>query len=105
MSDTNQKSAGVAYLLWFFLGCFGAHRFYFGRKGSGFGMAGLFIGSTILSAIAIGLIGYPILFIWWIIDAFKINKWINEGSGGQPIEATISESDSESKSEETSEAA
>ncbi|RYC10049.1 TM2 domain-containing protein [Ciceribacter ferrooxidans] len=29
---TNEaKSLGVAYLLWFFLGSFGAHRFYLGR--------------------------------------------------------------------------
>ncbi len=105
MSETNQKSAGVAYLLWFFLGGLGAHRFYFGRKGSGFGMAGLFIGSTVLSVFVIGLIGYPILLVWWIIDAFKINKWINEGHGGQPVAATISESDSDGESEQTSEAA
>lgn len=26
--EANQKSVGVAYLLWFFLGGFGAHRFY-----------------------------------------------------------------------------
>lgn len=32
------KSKGVAYLLWFFggLGCFGFHRFYLGKWGTGF---------------------------------------------------------------------
>jgi hypothetical protein len=30
------KSTGVAYLLWFFLGVFGAHKFYLGRVGMGF---------------------------------------------------------------------
>ena len=29
-----QKSTGVAYLLWFFLGGFGGHRFYLGKTGT-----------------------------------------------------------------------
>ncbi len=32
---TNEaKSIGASYLLWFFLGYLGGHRFYLGRKGS-----------------------------------------------------------------------
>ena len=89
MSQQNEKSTAAAYLLWFFLGGFGAHRFYMGRKGSGFGMLGLCIGSAILSVFVIGLIGFPILGIWWIVDAFLINKWIKEGQTGQPVAATI----------------
>ena len=30
-----QKSKGVAYLLWFFLGALGAHKFYIGKVGMG----------------------------------------------------------------------
>ena len=33
--DAAKKSAVVAYLLWFFLGGLGVHRFYLGRTGSG----------------------------------------------------------------------
>ena len=29
-----QKSTGVAYLLWFFVGGFGGHRFYLGKTGT-----------------------------------------------------------------------
>ncbi len=29
--DAHKKSIGVAYLLWFFFGAFGGHRFYAGR--------------------------------------------------------------------------
>ncbi len=68
-------------------------------------MMGLCIGSAVLSVFLIGLIGYPILAIWWIVDAFKINKWINEGQGAPPVAATISESVSEPEAEQTSEAA
>lgn len=30
------KSTGIAYLLWFFLGALGVHKFYLGRIGMGF---------------------------------------------------------------------
>ena len=33
--DANKKSAVVAYLLWFFLGMLGAHRFYLSQPGTG----------------------------------------------------------------------
>lgn len=82
MSDgnSNGKSAVAAYLLWFFLGSFGAHRFYMGRTGSAFGMLGLLVASCVLSVFAIGLIGFPILGIWWLVDAFLINTWLKQPS-------------------------
>ena len=62
---TNEaKSAGTAYLLWFFLGLFSAHRFYLGRPGSAF--------LQILSYFVI------IGFVWWIVDAFLIGDMIKE---------------------------
>lgn len=33
----NEKSVGVAYLLWFFFGFFGIHQFYLGKTGRGVG--------------------------------------------------------------------
>ena len=33
--DANKKSTGLAYVLWFFLGGFGVHRFYLGSPGVG----------------------------------------------------------------------
>ncbi len=58
------KSAVVAYLLWFFLGIFAAHRFYLGRP---------------LSAI-LQILSYFILigFIWWVIDFFLLPGLIRQ---------------------------
>lgn len=53
-----KKSAGAAYLLWFFLGCISAHRFYLGKP---------------VTAI-LQILSYFILvgFVWWVIDIFLI---------------------------------
>jgi TM2 domain-containing membrane protein YozV len=53
-----KKSAGAAYLLWFFLGCVSAHRFYLGKP---------------VSAV-LQILSYFILigFVWWLVDLFLI---------------------------------
>lgn len=67
----NSKSTGVAYLLWFFLGGFGAHRFYLGKTGSAVGLLVL----TLLTSW--WTFGIPTI-IWVIIDAFLIPSIIRE---------------------------
>jgi TM2 domain-containing membrane protein YozV len=64
--DANRKSALIAYILWFFLGWFGAHNFYLGRKGVG-------IAQVLLT---ITVIGWFITFVWVLIDAFLIPGWV-----------------------------
>ncbi|HEV2630064.1 MAG TPA: TM2 domain-containing protein [Pseudolabrys sp.] len=66
MYEANKKSIVVAYLFWFFLGMFGAHRFYFGKTGSA-------IAQLILT---ITVIGSVVTFVWMIIDAFMIPDWL-----------------------------
>jgi len=51
-----RKSSGTAYLIWFFLGSFGGHRFYLGRPISACLMLGLW------------LIGWITFFIPWIVN-------------------------------------
>ncbi|KLE33867.1 TM2 domain-containing protein [Aurantiacibacter luteus] len=67
MFEAQRKSAGAAYLLWFFLGGFGAHRFYLGQTGTG--IAQLLLG--LLGWIPLFL-GWLVLGIWWVVDAFLI---------------------------------
>ena len=55
------KSKGVAYLLWFFLGIFSAHRFYLGKTGSG-----------ILYLLTLQLFG-----IGWFIDLFTLGGMVD----------------------------
>lgn len=70
----SQKSTGVAYLLWFFLGGFGGHRFYLGKTG------------TAVVQLIITLIGcftlIPLIItgIWLLVDAFLIPGIVREHS-------------------------
>lgn len=70
--EASKKSVLVAYLLWFFLGWLGVHRFYLGYTMSAVIMVALWLIGTVLSII---LIGYVILLIpalWWVVDLFLI---------------------------------
>src|SRR5215510_3950965 len=64
--EANKKTALVAYLLWFFLGWFGAHNFYLGRTG-------VAVAQLILSLTIIGL---TITLVWVLVDAFLIPSWV-----------------------------
>lgn len=62
MESISNKSRTAALLLAFFLGAFGAHRFYVGRKGSAIAM--LLISLTFIGAI--------VTVIWAWIDIITI---------------------------------
>ena len=70
---TNEaKSVGAAYLLWFFLGTLGAHRFYLGKIGGGVAQLILFVLGWITMSVGVGVVLLIALGIWWIVDAFLI---------------------------------
>ena len=56
--DDAKKSAGLAYALWFFLGCLGGHRFY--MRSTGVGVAML---------LTLGGFG-----LWALLDVFFISR-------------------------------
>ncbi|MFN4225540.1 MAG: TM2 domain-containing protein [Hyphomonas sp.] len=59
-----KKSAGAAYLLWFFLGWISAHRFYLGKP---------------VTAM-LQILSYFILvgFLWWLLDLVLIPSIIRD---------------------------
>jgi len=64
--EANKKTALVAYILWFFLGLFGAHNFYLERTG-------VAVAQLILSLVIVGLV---VTIIWVLVDAFLIPGWV-----------------------------
>jgi TM2 domain-containing membrane protein YozV len=71
--QAQKKSTGAAYLLWFFVGGFGGHRFYLGQMGTGAAQLALLIFGWIpLFA------GWAVLGISLFIDLFLIPGMIQE---------------------------
>jgi TM2 domain-containing membrane protein YozV len=64
--EANKKTVLVAYLLWFFLGAFGAHNFYLKRTG-------VAVAQLILTLTIVGLV---ISLVWVLVDAFLIPGWV-----------------------------
>lgn len=62
-----RKHVVVAYLWWFFLGAFGAHRFYLGRPVSGL----LYVLMVVLSPATLFL-SLPVLALCVFVDLFRI---------------------------------
>ena len=76
--EANKKSVGLAYVLWFFLGLVGGHRFYAGRAGSGVAMLVITLLSFFLMAVVVGFFTLAITGIWALVDAFLIGGWIRD---------------------------
>lgn len=64
--EKNKKSSTTAWVLWWFFGTLGGHRYYMGKKGSAIAM-------TILTFTFFGLV---ISAPWALIDVFFINGWL-----------------------------
>ncbi len=67
-TDEESKAPFQAYVLWFFLGWLGAHRFYVGHSKSGLAML----------LLSISLVGFPISFFWWLFDSVRLGGLLQE---------------------------
>ncbi|MFC4322559.1 TM2 domain-containing protein [Litchfieldia salsa] len=63
--DKRKKSTATTWLLWFFLGNLGVHRYYLGKIGTGVAMT-----------FTLGGLG-----LWTLIDLFLINGMIQKKNG------------------------
>jgi len=71
MFEVNKKEACIAYLLWFFLGYFGAHNFYL--RHTGIAVAQLLL--------TLSIVGLLINFFWLLVDAFLIPGRVRRENG------------------------
>ena len=78
MFEANKRSMGISYLLWFFLGGFGGHRFYNGKTGSAIAQLVLTSIGIVLSLIAVGVLILLPVAIWVLVDAFLIPGWVRD---------------------------
>lgn len=76
--DAGKKSTGLAYVLWFFLGGFGGHRFYLGRTGSAVAMLLMSIFGWMTVWFGLGLLLLLPLGIWLLVDLFLIPGMIEQ---------------------------
>jgi TM2 domain-containing membrane protein YozV len=76
---TNEaKSTGAAYLLWFFLGTLGAHRFYLGRTGTAVTQLLMTIIGWLTVVLVVGIFILIAVGIWLLVDAFLIPGMIRD---------------------------
>jgi len=76
--EKHKKSTTVAYLLWFFLGSLGAHKFYLRNTMMGIIYLVLFILGAATTAIGIGFFFYGILGVLLLVDLFTIPRQIRK---------------------------
>jgi hypothetical protein len=88
--EVEKKSVGVAYFLWLIFGAFGGHRYYFGDKEAAIAMSGIAVFSLLVlyagtynsSLLLFGMLGYGIVAIWALVDAFQIPGWVKKFNAG-----------------------
>lgn len=81
------KNIAVAYLLWWFLGILGIHRFYLERPKTGLVQLLLLIFGWLPF-----FLGWIALGIWWLLDAYFVQEYVrqyNDQNDGQPLAISL----------------
>ena len=68
----------VTYIVWFFLGNLGGHRFVTGRVGTGLIMLLLHGLGWLTWWFGLGFIIWGLVGLWWLVDALLIPGWLRE---------------------------
>ncbi|WP_247392592.1 TM2 domain-containing protein [Ralstonia pseudosolanacearum] len=76
--DAQKKSLGVAYVLWFFFGGFGVHRFYAGSTGIAIAQLLLTVIGIATVILGIGFVLLGVVGIWILVDAFLLPSVIRD---------------------------
>jgi TM2 domain-containing membrane protein YozV len=66
----------VVYVVWFFLGTLGAHRFVTGHVASGLLMLLLNGLGWLTFWFGLGFVIWALLGVWWLVDALLIPGWL-----------------------------
>ena len=66
----------VVYVVWFFLGMLGVHRFVTGHVGSGLLMLALNGLGWLTFWFGLGFLIWGLLGVWWLVDALLIPGWL-----------------------------
>jgi len=72
------KSVVIAYLLWWFLGWAGVHRFYLGHVKTGIAQLLMVVLGMVLTVIFVGYLILLCWFVWWVLDAYFTYKYVEE---------------------------
>lgn len=72
------KSVVIAYLLWWFLGWAGVHRFYLGHVKTGIAQLLMVVLGMVLTVIFVGYLILLCWFVWWVLDAYYTYKYVEE---------------------------
>ena len=86
--EANKKSVIVAYLLLFFFGWIGVHRFYAGATKSAVIWICIFLLSWLFLLAGIGVLGFIALAIWWFVDLFLLHELITKYNNALVSELT-----------------
>lgn len=71
--ESQKKNQVMAYVIWWFFGFMGGHRYYFGKTGSAVAMTLIFW--LLVWFLGLGLV---ITVIWALVDVFMIGDWLKE---------------------------
>ena len=71
------KSLVLAFVLWFFLGGLGMHRFYLRRRHA-WTILVLSIAGVVLTLAGVGFLLLGVVVVWLLVDLLFIAKWVGE---------------------------